>query len=63
MSSAITKNNNQAANAAMTGVMNSMGQDGEFNASRLPIKNRINALDVSNRSNPFNLAFVNIEKH
>ena len=47
MSSAITKDNNAAANAAMTGVMNAMGQDGNFSASRLPIKNRINALDVS----------------
>ena len=47
MSSAITKDSNPAANAAMTGVMNSMGQEGVFNASRLPIKNRINALDVS----------------
>ena len=36
-----------AADAAMTGVMNAMGQDGNFAASRIPIKNRINALDVS----------------
>ena len=35
------------ADAAMTGVMNAMGQDGNYAASRLPIKNRINALDVS----------------
>ena len=47
MSSAITKEGNPAANAAMTGVMNSLGQDGQFAANRLPIKNRINALDVS----------------
>ena len=47
MSAAITKEGNPAANAAMTGVMNSLGQDGQFAASRLPIKNRINALDVS----------------
>ena len=47
MSAAITKDNNAGANAAMTGVMNSLGQDGNFAASRLPIKNRINALDVS----------------
>ena len=47
MSSAITKDNNAAANAAMTGVMNAMGQDGNYSATRLPIKNRINALDVS----------------
>ena len=39
--------NNPAADAAMTGVMNAMGQDGQFAATRLPIKNRINALDVS----------------
>ena len=38
---------NAAADAAMTGVMNAMGQDGNYAASRLPIKNRINALDVS----------------
>ena len=47
MSSAITKDNNAGANAAMTGVMNALGQEGVFNASRMPIKNRINALDVS----------------
>ena len=35
------------ADAAMTGVMNAMGQDGSYSAGRLPIKNRINALDVS----------------
>ena len=40
-------NNNAAADAAMTGVMNAMGQDGNYAAGRLPIKNRINALDVS----------------
>ena len=38
---------NNAADAAMTGVMNAMGQDGNYAAARLPIKNRINALDVS----------------
>ena len=47
MSAAITKDNNLGANAAMTGVMNAMGQEGNFQASRMPIKNRINALDVS----------------
>ena len=47
MSAAITKDYNAGADAAMTGVMNAMGQDGNFAASRLPIKNRINALDVS----------------
>ena len=47
MSSAITKDNNAGANAAMTGVMNALGQEGTFKADRLPIKNRINALDVS----------------
>ena len=41
---------NAAADAAMTGVMNAMGQDGNYAASRLPIKNRINALDVSIRT-------------
>ena len=35
------------ADAAMTGVMNALGEDGSFKASQLPIKNRINALDVS----------------
>ena len=39
--------NNPQADAAMTAVMNAMGQDGNFAANRLPIKNRINALDVS----------------
>lgn len=39
--------NNAAADAAMTGIMNAMGQGGDFAANRLPIKNRINALDVS----------------
>ena len=39
--------NNPAADAAMTGVMNAMGQGGDFSAGRMPIKNRINALDVS----------------
>ena len=38
------------ADAAMTGAMNSLGQDGQFKASQLPIKNRINALDVSKPS-------------
>ena len=47
MSAAIAKENNAGANSAMTGVMNALGQDGNFAASRLPIKNRINALDVS----------------
>ena len=46
------------ADAAMTGVMNAMGQDGQFKHNQMPIKNRINGLDVSefrelnNRSNP-----------
>ena len=47
MSAAIAKDGNAGADAAMTGVMNAMGQDGNFSAGRLPIKNRINALDVS----------------
>ena len=38
------------ADAAMTGAMNAFGQDGSFKATQLPIKNRINALDVSERS-------------
>ena len=41
--------NNPAADAAMTGVMNAMGQEGDFVANRMPIKNRINALDVSSK--------------
>ena len=56
MSDAITKNNNPGADAAMTGVMNAMGQDGNYNANRLPIKNRINALDVSINSIATSLA-------
>ena len=47
LSAAIAKEGNPAADAAMTGVMNAMGQGGDFSASRMPIKNRINALDVS----------------
>ena len=47
MSQAITKDGNPGADAAMSGVMNALGQDGNFVATRLPIKNRINALDVS----------------
>ena len=35
------------ADAAMTGVMNAMGQEGEFTHKQMPIKNRINGLDVS----------------
>ena len=35
----------------MTGVVNSLGQDGGFKASNLPIKNRVNALDVSTKMN------------
>ena len=47
MSQGIVKEGNLAGDAAMTGVMNSLGQDGSFKANQLPIKNRINALDVS----------------
>ena len=60
MSDAITKNNNPGADAAMTGVMNAMGQDGNYGANRLPIKNRINALDVSTNSNTTSLAHSRI---
>ena len=48
LSAAIAKEGTPAADAAMTGVMNAMGQGGDFSAGRMPIKNRINALDVSN---------------
>ena len=34
-------------NQAFTGVTNALGQDGNFKATMLPIKNRVNALDVS----------------
>merc|ERR1712166_1234578 len=37
--------NNKEMDQAFTGVMNSMGQDGNFKATNLPIKNRVNALD------------------
>ena len=33
--------------AAMTGVMNALGQEGEFQHKQMPIKNRVNGLDVS----------------
>ena len=36
-----------AKDAAMTGTMNALGQEGKFAATQLPIKNRVNALDVS----------------
>ena len=49
LSQGIAKDGNYGADAAMTGMMNSMGQDGSFKATQLPIKNRINALDVSER--------------
>ena len=35
------------SDGAMTGVMNSLGQDGNFKSGQMPIKNRVNALDVS----------------
>ena len=35
----------------MTSVMNSMGQEGDFKKTNLPIKNRVNALDVSLQNN------------
>lgn len=38
---------NKQADAQMTGVMNSFGQDGNFKTTQMPIKNRVNALDVS----------------
>ncbi len=48
MSKGMVKGGNSAAgDAAMTGVMNSLGQDGSYKATQLPIKNRINAIDVS----------------
>ena len=43
---------NFALDSSMTKVMNTVGQlgtDGTYAASRLPIKNRINQLDVSSR--------------
>ena len=46
------------ADAAMTGAMNAFGQDGSFKATQLPIKNRINALDVSERSMITNFASI-----
>ena len=61
MSAAITKNNNASANAAMTGVMNAMGQEGDFSATRLPIKNRINALDVSHQISTLTHILINRE--
>ena len=33
--------------AAMTGVMNAFGQEGEYTHKQMPIKNRVNGLDVS----------------
>ena len=45
---------------AMTGVMNAMGQDGDYAASRLPIKNRVNALDVSHFFKKTNCRIFNL---
>ena len=42
--------NNPGMDKAFTGVMNALGQDGNFKATMLPIKNRVNALDVSSSS-------------
>ena len=53
MSKGMVKDGSSAADAAMTGVMNSLGQDGNFKATQLPIKNRINALDVSDTLLPY----------
>ena len=36
---------NSGMNQAFTGVTNALGQDGNFKATMLPIKNRVNALD------------------
>ena len=38
--------------AAMTGVMNALGQDGQYTHKQMPIKNRVNGLDVSQPPNP-----------
>ena len=37
--------------AAMTGVMNSLGQDGNYKSTHMPIKNRVNALDRNTKDN------------
>ena len=37
--------------AAMTGVMNSLGQDGNYKSTQMPIKNRVNALDRNTKDN------------
>lgn len=42
--------------AAMSGVMNALGQEGSFKATQIPIKNRVNALDVSTDSNLTNIS-------
>ena len=38
------------ADAAMTGVMNALGQEGEYSHKQMPIKNRVNGLDVSDKA-------------
>merc|ERR1719232_1900191 len=40
---------NAGADAAMTGVMNAMGQDGQFTHKQMPIKNRVNGLDRNSK--------------
>ena len=48
--------------AAMTGVMNALGQEGEFQHKQMPIKNRVNGLDVSEIGCRLN-NFDSLEKH
>ncbi len=45
----------------MTGVMNAMGQDGDYTHKQMPIKNRVNGLDVSTYN--FMSKIVRAEKH
>jgi len=39
--------NNKQMDAGVTGVANALGQEGNHKATQMPIKNRVNALDVS----------------
>ena len=48
--------------AAMTGVMNALGQEGEFSHKQMPIKNRVNGLDVSEISSSHNNSITS-ERH
>ena len=50
--------NNKAADIALTGALNSFGLEGTFKATQMPIKNRINAIDVSFKSRSYFICLI-----